>query len=210
MAAGRRAWDTLTTAVDPVRKVSWIRELSFPRVTAQRVRIVTDSSNDNDFSINELRFYNGDAELARSPAWRLSASSYPWGVQLAFDNSSTSWWTSGQKEEPGTWIAVDFGTPAEFDRIELEQIVDQRWTKIHAEAYVRGLWRDLEAHETGTERPPPADLRLRVRDELKAMGIRWILMPDNSPGADDMRDNALYWGITLKGRENGYRLWRLD
>jgi hypothetical protein len=209
-ALGRRAWETLETAFEPVRASTWTRDFSFPPVSARGIRVMTDSTNNIDFCINEMRFFNRDAELLRNPAWRLMASSFPWGVQLALDNSPVSWWTSGRKVEPGTWIAADFGAPADLDRIVIEQIVDQRWTKVHAEAEIGGLWRDLEAHEAGTEHPPRPDLRMEVRDELKAMGIGWVLMPDSTPGAADMKNRAPYWGITEMGEANGYRLWRLD
>ena len=51
---------------------------------------------------------------------------------------------------------------------------------------------------------------MEIREEWKSMGIHWILIPDTSYGADDLRKNALFWGITEVAKTNGYRLWKLD
>jgi len=58
--------------------------------------------------------------------------------------------------------------------------------------------------------PPRKTLRRDVRDELKRLNIHWILIPDSSYGAGDLRANAPYWGISQAAELYGFRLWRLD
>ena len=51
---------------------------------------------------------------------------------------------------------------------------------------------------------------MEVADEFKHLGIRWILIPDGSYGANDLLEKAPYWGITRIAEANGYRLWRIN
>ncbi len=209
-AAGRRAWNTLTTPIVFERAQTWTRRFSFSPLTTNTIRVVADTSDDRDMSVSELRFFRKDTELPRSSSWRLEAGSNPWEVQRAFDGSNVTWWTSGRQVEPGTWIGVTFGAPVLLDTVVVDQIVDQRWTGLHLEATINGEWRTLRTREEGTEHQPRPDLRMALSDELKRQGIRWILIPDSDPAARDLRDNAPYWGITDVAEANGYRLWRID
>ena len=206
---GRRAFFTLMMPSDFGLGGTWRREFEFPSISTEKIRVVADTKQDNDFRISELRFFHGGAELRRKPEWRLKAVSNPWEIQLAFDNSPVSWWTSGEKVKPGMWVEVDFGAAVAVDRIEIEQSADQRWGGMHPEVQSMRRWRRLPSRESGTEEQPRADLRMRVRDELKAMGIRWILIPDGSYGAADLRNKSPYWGVTQIAELDGFRLWKL-
>lgn len=186
------------------------REIHFPALKTSRIRLVTRSTNDNDLRIEEMRFALGKTEIARQAAWRVTASANPWEVPLAFDNGPISFWTSGQTVIPGMWLEVDFGRPVDLDRILVAQSEDQRWTSLGASALVNGTWERLHSRESGTSEPARASLRMEVRDELKRMGIRWILMPDGANGADDLMSQSPIWGITQVAVTNGFRLWKLN
>jgi hypothetical protein len=157
-----------------------------------------------------MRFALGQSEIVRQPSWRITASANPWEVQYAFDNSPVSWWTSGQTVAPGLWLEVDFGRPVTLDRILLSQSIDQRWTSLGVSAPAGGAWTPLRSRETDFEEPPRPSLRMEVRDELKSMGVRWILIPDGFYGAADLLDKAPLWGITQVAIANGFRLWKLN
>jgi hypothetical protein len=94
----------------------------------------------------------------------------------------------------------------------MEQNADQRWIKISPTAWGDGAasWRDLPFREAGVEEPAPADVRMEVRDELKQMGIRWILIRDGNPAAQSLRADSPGWGITEIAETTGFQLWRLD
>jgi len=209
-AAARRAFITYLMAIEEHLGATWNRELRFPTVTTDRIRLVSDTKMDTDLRISEVRFALDSTEIPRRPAWRLTASANPFEVQYAFDNSSVSWWTSGAPVEKGTWLQTSFGTPSSVNRVLIAQSEDQRWIALQPEAWVDGKWTSLRSRETDVREPPRATLRMEVRDELKRLNIHWILMPDTFYGADDLRANAPYWGITQMGEVNGFRLWRLN
>ena len=208
-ARARKAWDTMLGALPGPLSNQWHRDIRFAAVSTSKMRLQPASKTENESRIGELRFFDGDTEIMRSPEWRLTASRNPWEVQLAFDNDPLSWWTSGQVADFKTWIEVDFPQPVRIDRITVDQIEDQRWLQLQPVADVAGRWTPLKTDETGALSPPAPDLRMRLKDELKSMGIRWILIRDGGIGADDFRTKSPWWGIQQIAETNGYRLWKL-
>ena len=87
---------------------------------------------------------------------------------------------------------------------------DERWVSLQPSALIDGKWTPLRARESNTLEQPRPTLRMEIREEWKSMGIHWILMPDNSYGADDLQKNSLYWGITQVATASGFRLWKLN
>ena len=209
-ALGRRAFLLFIMGQAKELAGTWHREIHFPPVTASRLRVATRNAVDNDLRISELRFALGQTEVVREPSWRLSASANPWEVPYAFDNNPVSWWTSGQTVSPGLFLQVDFGHPVTLDRVLLSQSVDQRWTSLRPVALLNGVWTPLRSRENDYEEPPRPSIRMEVADEFKHLGIRWILIPDGSYGANDLLEKAPYWGITRIAEANGYRLWRIN
>jgi hypothetical protein len=209
-ALGRRAFLLLLTAVEPQLARTWNREIHFPAVKTNRVRLIARTFFDNDLRISELRFALGQTEIPRGTSWRLSASANPWEIPFAFDNSPVSFWTSGETVKPGLWVQVDFGQPVELDRMLVAQSEDERWVSLKPSALLDGKWTPLRARESDMPEQPRPTLRMEIRDEWKSMGIHWILIPDNSYGADDLQKNSLYWGITQVSTASGFRLWKLN
>jgi hypothetical protein len=136
-----------------------------------RFQLASGTVMDADLRISELGFALGLAEVTRQPAWRLTASENPWEVQYAFDNSLTSWWTSGRYVNRNIFIEVDFGRDVELDRILVSQNEDQRWISLRPQALVDGRWISLHARESDVREPPRTTLRREVRDEMKYMNI---------------------------------------
>ncbi len=178
-------------------------------MTTRRIRLRTTSAFDNELRVHELRFYDGDREIARRPDWRLTASRNPWEAGLAFDNDPVTWWTSGQKIDPDTWIEADFPQPVRIDRMGVDQIEDQRWAQLYPSADLNGRWMKLEARETGasTRAGGPSD---GAAGSDEGRGHPVDSDPDGDTGAEDLRIKSPYWGITQIGEVYGYRLWKLN
>jgi hypothetical protein len=209
---GRRAFTTFRLPFDPGLANTWQRDLHIPATRLSRLRVVAGTKTDVDLRVSEVRFFKGASEIPRDAKWQLSASANPWEIQRAFDNGPVSWWTSGQYVEPGMWLEVDFGEPVEIDRVRIEQNADQHWTKLRPAAWSEGAasWRDLPFREEGVEEAAPTDVRMEVRDELKQMGIRWILIRDGNAAAQSLRTDSPNWGMTEIAETRGFQLWRLE
>ncbi|MDE3196870.1 MAG: hypothetical protein KGN84_11030, partial [Acidobacteriota bacterium] len=205
----RRAFATLITPLASQWSNRYLRDIRFAPVTAARVRLRAGNRFDGDVRIGELRIFNGDSEIQRNAGWRLTASRNPWEAPLAFDNDSWSWWTSGDVADPKTWIEVDLPKPASISRIAVDQIEDQRWIRLIPEVFTGGAWKRLEFRESDLTVPPPDDLRMCLHDDLKAMGVGWVLARDGSLEAEDLRKNSLQWGAQQVASVNGFRLWKL-
>ena len=113
--------------------------------------------------------------------------------------------------EAGMWIGVDFGETVAIDRMVVEQSEDQRWISLQPAVPQGGKWRRTErrARYDGTTVPPRADLRMEAKNELRRLGVYWILMSDSQYGAADVRDHAAEWGVVQAGMANDFRLWKL-
>lgn len=211
-ALGRRVLVTFSLPFTPELAKTWRRELSFAPVAVSRVRLVTTRAAENDLRVSEVRFFRGNDEISRSGAWRIDASANAWEVPLAFDGGPYSWWTSGTVVRPGIWLETDFGRPTEIDRIEVDQNMDERWIPLRpaVQDARAGNWRDPAFLESGTPVAASPDIRMEVRDELKRMGIRWILLSERDPAAAELRRDTPWWGMTEVAQCPGYRLWRLD
>ena len=215
---GRRAFTTFRLPFVPALSRTWQRDLRIPATRLSKLRLVAGTKTDVDLRVSEVRFFKGAREIPRDAKWRLSASANPWEIQRAFDNGPVSWWTSGQYVEPGMWLEVDFGEPVEIDRVHIEQNADQRWIEIRPTALIESTtggegaasWHDLPFREAGVEEAEPTDIRMEVRDELRQMGIRWILIRDGNPAAQSLRTDSPSWGITEIAETTGFQLWMLD
>ncbi len=56
---------------------------------------------------------------------------------------------------------------------------------------------------------PPPDLGRQAAVELKHRGIDYVLLFDGEPGAAEMRQNAVQWGVREVGEFQGARLYEL-
>jgi hypothetical protein len=163
------------------------------------------------WSVAEFRVWNQGKELARAPEWRLTAKPNPWDVQLAFDNTQATRWRSWQPAEPGMFIEVDFGAPQSVDEVTLEVPGDWREPRIRMEGMDEsGKWSTLSEKAVVAVRGIQENLRLAATNELKARGVRYLLIGNDDIGAEDFQQRAAYWGIRLLDERGYMRLYVIE
>ena len=209
-AANQIAGKILWTAAAPEYVPTWRLRFQFPRQTLRAVRVVQTNRGDDTWSIHEFRIYEGDRELPRAPAWRLTAQPYPWSIQDAFDNSLATFWLCGETLRPGQFVQVDFHGEQRADSVVLEAAPNQWAARLKLEGQdAVGHWQVLAAAPVPGDAPRPLGLRRAVTSELKRRGIDYLLVFDTDNGADDLRLNADLWGVRVVGDDKGMRLYQL-
>ena len=88
--------------------------------TTRGVRVVQTASGKENWTVAEMRVYSQGRELPRAAGWRLSAWPNGWEVQLAFDNSYATRWSTWQAMSPGDRLQIDFARPETVDEVVLE------------------------------------------------------------------------------------------
>ena len=200
-------WTPVVRAFQPTR----ILKFDFAPRELSKLRVVqTAGLPDSQWSIAELRVFNGPMELARNPAWRLTAHPNPWEVQLAFDNSPVTRWRSWEPAAPGMYVEVDFGRPQTASAVVLESSEDSSGAQVKLEGMVPGgAWTTLSDRPALSMQPIRASLRLAATAELKARGIHYLVIKPDNPGANDLRRYPAYWGMTLAGSVSDARLFQI-
>jgi hypothetical protein len=200
-------WTPVVRSAQPTR----ILKFDFPPRELRKLRVVqTAGVPDHQWSMAELRIFDGGVELPRDPAWRLTAHPNPWEVQLAFDNSPVTRWRSWQPAEPGMYVEVDFGRLQSTSAVVVESSDDTGETKLKLEGLgVDGSWVSLSDHPVQSRQPIRASLRLAATAELKARGIHYVLIKPENPGANDLRRYPAYWGMTVAGSVGDARLFHI-
>ena len=172
--------------------------------------VLKGSERVDQWSMAELRIYDGSDELPRESGWRLTAHPNPWEVQLAFDNSPVTRWRSWQPASPGMFVEVDFSRPEEASSVVVESSYDAVNTKIALEGAGRdGQWRTVADHPVVTARPITTSLRMAAIAELKARGIQYVLIKPGDYGAADFFRYPAAWGLIPAGEQDGTQLFRI-
>jgi len=190
-----------------------IYSFDFPSESVRRLRVVETAagSDDDMWSVAELRIYQANQELPRLPQWRLRAQPNPWDVQLAFDNSPVSRWRSWQAPRPGMYLEVDFGEPRSVDQVRLECPVGMEHIRMQLEGEdASGHWRVVSAEPHVQIVAPVGGMRRAAIKILKKRGVHYMLVQPGDEGEDDFRANADLWGITRIGDVDEARLYRFD
>jgi hypothetical protein len=205
---GDMLWTPLIADFRPTKVLAF----RFPERAVRELRAVTTKgSSELMWSVAEFRAFDRGRELARSPAWRLSAKPNPWDVQLAFDNTADTRWRSWQPAQPGMFIAVDFGARQKVDGVILEMPPDWRDAAVRIEALDdAGRWVTLSNQPSVTERPVRENLRLSATNELKARGVRYLLIGNDDIGAEDFQQRAAFWGIRFLEEKGYMRLYYIE
>jgi hypothetical protein len=200
-------WTPLVLGFQPARSLNF--EVS-PR-EFRKLRVVQKGSEPLDeWSMAELRVFDGRSELPRDPAWRLTANPNPWDVQLAFDNSPVTRWRSWQPASPGMSVEVDFGGPQRVSSVIVESSDDMVNTKIALQGMgTDGQWTTICDHPAQSVNSIHTSLRKAAAAELKARGIRYVLVKPADPGAADFIRYPAAWGMTLAAEVGGVRLFEL-
>jgi hypothetical protein len=207
-AFGNMAQDVLTAAIDhkPARR----HRFRFPPVRAKGIRVVETASADVYWSIAEMRVFSKGRELPRTPEWRLSAWPNGWEVQLAFDNSYATRWSTWEAMPRGARVEIGFGRIQDIDEVVLEG-TSVREAQVHVEVLPeRGSWVPLAIGAESETFDPPPGIRRAATLELKARGIGWLLIDDSDLVAKDIKKYPSFWALTELARAGGVSLYRID
>jgi hypothetical protein len=209
-AANEVMQDILWTAVFQGYQPVLSLKFDFPAREFRKLRVVLKGGDpENQWSMAELRVYDGSNELPRDPGWRLTAHPNPWEVQLAFDNSPVTRWRSWQPAAPGMYVEVDFPHPQRASSVAVESCYDKVNAQIALEGMgTNGQWTTVSDHPAITAYPIRASVRMAATAELKARGVRYVWIRPSDPGADDFFRYPAAWGLKLAGQEAGGRLYR--
>ena len=120
----------------------------------------------------ELRIRSAGRELARSPSWRLSAWPNGSEVQLAFDNSYATRWSTWESMAPGARIQVEFPAPETIDEVVLE--CDPAWdARPQVEVLgPSGRWVAITDTAEFVKADFPTGIRRAAARDVKALGFR--------------------------------------
>lgn len=203
--------DILWTPVLPQLQPRRLFRFDFAPRDLRKLRVVqTANLPDNQWSISEMRVFNGPTELKRDPAWRLTAHPNPWDVQLAFDNDPVTRWRTWQPAAPGMYVEVDFGKLQMVSAATVDAADDNGDIKLKLEGMgADGNWTTLSDRPIQSRQNIRASMRLAATTELKARGIRYVVIKSDNPGAEDYRRYPAYWGLTLVGSSGDTRLFRI-
>jgi hypothetical protein len=190
----RRAWD-----------------FYFERAEVEKVRLLQTGTGQFPelWSVNEVRFFEGERELARSPEWRLTSKPNPWEIQLAFDGNIATRWRSWDTVSPGQFIEVSFGKKRALTRVRVEMSPDLVSPDVRIEGWKSGHWEELINGHAQSEITPPHWIRLALMKEVKARGVDYLLIADSDYGSDDFREDPEAWGLELVSAKDAMRLYRI-
>lgn len=112
--------DSGRRGITPPPGVTRVDELTFPTITARHVRMVGIQPHPS-FGYSLFALEVGSPDLARGRVTTASSSDPGREAALATDGSYTTRWAVSRAERPrpDSWLAVDLGAPASFDRVRL-------------------------------------------------------------------------------------------
>jgi hypothetical protein len=201
-------WTPLMRDFQPTRGL----DFHFPPVTARKIRVVETTLRGSDiFSISEFRIYSREHELPRESTWRLRAHPNPWDVQRAFDNSPITRWSSREAIGPGMFVEVDFGRAETIDFVRLECARDQYQVRLKLEMQdSSGAWKSLGDAPAETDLPRYSGLRRAAVEEMKRLGVEYILVHDDDLRASDFEDFTDLWGLRLVDAKGAAKLYKAE
>jgi hypothetical protein len=182
----------------------------FLPVMAKAIRVTQMASSDDFWTLSEVRLFSAGKEIPRSKGWRLSAWPNGWEVQLAFDNSYATRWSTWQGMGPRMFVAVEFERPQSVDEVLLEDAPTPLARTQVDVLDLRGQWVPLSDTPVRNEQDPPPGMRRAATQELKRRGIRFLLVSESNYAFPDMNKYPDYWGITQIAESQGIHLYRID
>jgi len=184
----------------------------FPPRQVRKIRVVQTEQCDwrEQWSVHEIRFYEGSNELPRLSEWRISSSVNPWDIQMAFDNSPVTRWRSWQTASPGMHIDVDFASVKTVDQVRVETSRDHSKAELRVEAQDEaGRWILVAEKPEEIAMVPRGSVRRAATYELRARGVNYLLIGGDDFGAMDMRDDPEGWGLQIVAEGWGATLYRV-
>jgi len=199
-------WTPLFNDFPPTRRLSF----RFAPRPLRHLRVIqTEDAPSQQWAVSELRVFSaGDREIPRAPGWSLTANPNPWDVQRAFDNSPATRWRSWQGASPGMYIDIGFPQPENPAEVVVESSGDTYKTKIRLEGQTPdGQWVRLSDNPEETAERVHYSLRRAATYELKARGVRFLLIDDSDLRAHDFRAYSQLWGIEKIGEAGSRKLY---
>jgi hypothetical protein len=202
----------LWTPVLPELQPIFMMRFRFPEKEIAKVRLVqTGASIHDQWSVTELRPYLGNREIPRTTAWKLRAYPNPWEIDMAFDNSPVTRWSSRQTVFPGMFLEVDFGRPERMDTILIRAVKDQDRIHVRLDGLEpSGKWIVLADPAERFEGSPPLRMREMAADEFLARGIRYVLLRRGDYVMDDFYANPAAWRAVRVADDSEYFLYRFE
>src|ERR1035437_10276022 len=182
----------------------------FLPVTTRGVRVVNTVKGADFWTVAEMRLRSQGRELARSPGWRVSAWPNGWEAQLAFDNSYATRWSTWQDIAPHARLQVEFPTGQLVDEVVLE--CDPAWNAhLELEVLAEGRrWVPISDTPEIVPRDAAPGIRRAATREMKALGLRYLLINKGDMVYEDMRKFPAFWGVTELAEANGTHFYRID
>jgi hypothetical protein len=188
----------------------YAQHFKFLPVTTHSIRVVNMASDNDFWTVSEMRLLFQGRELQRSPAWRLSAWPNGWEVQLAFDNDYATRWSTWEGIAPRARIQVEFKGTQRVDEVVLE--CDPAWkARLQVETLLdTGRWVPLTDKAELVKIDLAHGIRRAATREMKALGMRYLLVNEGDMVFADMKKYPSYWGVTQIAEANGTHFYRID
>jgi hypothetical protein len=182
----------------------------FLPVTTRGVRVVNNASAPGFWTVAELRLRSGGNPVARAQGWRLSAWPNGSEVQLAFDDSYATRWSTWEAIAPHARIQVEFPAATTLDELVLE--CDPAWdAKLQVEVLSSdGRWVAITDTVEYAKAEFPTGIRRAAARDVKALGFRYLLLNDGDEVYKDMNKYPRFWGVTQIAEANGTHFYRID
>ena len=186
------------------------QHFKFMPISTRGVRVVNVASAPDFWTVAEMRLRSQGRELPRSPSWRLSASPNGWEVQLAFDNSYATRWSTWEAIAPFARLQVEFPVAQRLDEVVLE--CDPAWNaRVQVETLLdSGRWVAITDTPEIAKPEFPLGIRRAATRDLKALGLRFLLVNEGDLVYEDMHKYPTYWGVTQLVTANGTHFYRID
>jgi hypothetical protein len=210
---GARIRDLLITPILFEQQPSRWLEFALTGVEAKSIRLIQTSSSPDVWSVSEVRLLQDGRELPRDSAWRIAASANGLDVGLAFDSSPVTRWRAEVRSRPGQWIEVRLPTPQAVEKVRVESSRDQYQVRLKLEWMdAKGNWQRVDRDPEDIEVPPPpaSAMRRAAAEEVKALGVHWILVDEHDYAAPDFKKYTAEWKLRFVAERGAAKLYQLE
>ena len=207
-ALGNLAQDILWSP--QANKPEHAQHFRFLPVTTRGVRVVNNASAADYWTVSEMRLLSGGVPLPRAASWRISAWPNGWEAGLAFDNSYATRWSTWEDMGPRHRIQVEFPAAQRVDEVVLECVPAWK-ARVQVEVLLdNGRWVAITDTADLVKPDFPPGIRRAAARDVKALGLRYLLINQGDMVFEDMKKFPAYWGITQLAEANGTYLYRID
>jgi hypothetical protein len=109
------------------------------------------------------------------------------------------------------FVEVDFGRPQEADAVVIESADEAHQTKVKLDCMdPHGKWTTLSEAPKETATRPKVSLRQAASAELKARGIRYVIVEKDDFRSEDYQAHTKLWGMRCLGEWSDGRLYFIE